>query len=192
MAVNLKKGGNISLSNQVVGLKKIRIGLGWDARTTNGFDFDLDASAFMLNENNKVFSDENFIFYGQTKSVCNSIEHMGDNRTGDADGDDEMIEIDLSLIPENIKKISICVTIHDFDLRKQNFGQVSNSYMRIVNIDNNIEIANFDLTEDYSTETGMIFGEIYKHNGEWKFKAIGQGYNGGLEALCNQYGVNVA
>ena len=192
MAVNLQKGGNISLTGQSSILKKISVGLGWDARSTEGVDFDLDASAFMLNENNKVSSDESFIFYGQIKSQCGWVEHMGDNKTGSGDGDDEVIEIDLTLVPENIKKISICVTIYDFESRKQNFGQVSNSYMRIVNMDSNTEIANFDLSEDYSTETGMIFGEIYRHNGEWKFKAIGQGYSGGLESLCNQYGVNVA
>lgn len=192
MAVSLKKGGNVSLSRESPSLKKIHIGLGWDARATDGADFDLDASAFLLGENQKVSSDDDFIFYNQRFSTCNSVEHLGDNKTGSGDGDDEVVTIDLEKVPSKVKRIAICVTIHDADERKQNFGQVSNAYMRVVNIDTDKEIAKFDLSEDYSTETAMIFGEIYKNNDEWKFKAIGQGYAGGLESLCGQYGVSVA
>ena len=192
MAVSLKKGGNVSLSRESPSLKKIHIGLGWDARATDGADFDLDASAFLLGENQKVSSDDDFIFYNQRFSTCSSVQHLGDNKTGSGDGDDEVITIDLGKVPSKVKKIAICVTIHDADERKQNFGQVSNAYMRVVNMDTDKEIAKFDLSEDYSTETGMIFGEIYKNNDEWKFKAIGQGYAGGLESLCGQYGVSVA
>lgn len=192
MAVSLKKGGNVSLSRESPSLKKIHIGLGWDARATHGADFDLDASAFLLGESQKVSSDDDFIFYNQRFSTCNSVEHLGDNKTGSGDGDDEVITIDLGKVPSKVKKIAICVTIHDADERKQNFGQVSNAYMRVVNMDTDKEIAKFDLSEDYSTETAMIFGEIYKNNDEWKFKAIGQGYAGGLESLCGQYGVSVA
>lgn len=191
MAISLKKGGNISLTQEAPALKKIHIGLGWDARSTNGNDFDLDASAFLLNENQKVGSDDDFIFYGQLKSICGSVEHLGDNITGSGDGDDEVVTIYLEKIPSKIQKISICVTIHDADNRKQNFGQVSNAYMRIANLETDREIAKFDLSEDYSTETAMIFGEIYRYNNEWKFKAVGQGYSGGLAELCNLYGVKV-
>lgn len=191
MAVSLKKGGNVSLTQEAPTLKKIHIGLGWDTRATDGTDFDLDASAFLLTENQKVAGDDDFIFYGQLKSKCASVEHLGDNKTGSGDGDDEVIVVDLEKIPSKLKKISICVTIHDADARKQNFGQVSNAYMRIVNMETDREIAKFDLSEDYSTETAMIFGDIYQHNNEWKFKAIGQGYSGGLGELCNLYGVKV-
>jgi tellurium resistance protein TerD len=191
MAISLKKGGNVSLTQEVPTLKKIHIGLGWDERSSDGIDFDLDASAFLLNENQKVAGDDDFIFYGQLKSKCGSVEHLGDNKTGSGDGDDEAVTIDLEKIPSGVKKISICVTIHDADIRKQNFGQVSNAYMRIVNMETDREIAKFDLSEDYSTETAMIFGEIYRHNNEWKFKAVGQGYSGGLGALCDLFGVKV-
>ena len=192
MAVSLQKGGNISLSKTAPELKNILIGLGWDARATDGDDFDLDASMFLLNDSGKVRGDTDFIFYNQLLSTCGSVEHTGDNRTGDGDGDDEQLKVYLQKVPTVINKLAITVTIHDAIARKQNFGQVSDAYVRIVNLDNDVEIARFDLTEDYSTETAMVFGEIYRHNGEWKFKAVGQGYNGGLEAMCNQYGVTVA
>ncbi len=192
MAVSLSKGGNVSLSKNAPSLKRILIGLGWEARVTTGSDYDLDASAFLLGENGKVRRDEDFIFYNQLSSQCGSVEHTGDNRTGAGDGDDEALKIDLEKVPESIKRIVICVTIDDAEARKQNFGQVSDAFMRIVNLDNDIEIARFDLSEDYSTETAMIFGEIYRHNGEWKFRAVGQGFAGGLEAMCNQFGVKVA
>lgn len=192
MAVSLSKGGNVSLSKTAPALKRILVGLGWEARVTTGADYDLDASAFLLGENGKVRRDEDFIFYNQLKSQCGSVEHTGDNRTGAGAGDDEALKIDLENVPEAIKRIVISVTIDDAEARKQNFGQVSDAFMRIVNLDNDIEIARFDLTEDYSTETAMIFGEIYRHNDEWKFKAVGQGFAGGLEAMCNQFGVTVA
>jgi len=191
MAVSLSKGGNVSLSKTDPGLKKILIGLGWEARSTDGEDFDLDASAFMLAENGKTRNDQDFIFYSQLISTCKSIEHTGDNRTGEGDGDDEAIIITLEKVPPAIKRIAITVTIHDFVARRQNFGQVSGAFMRIVNVETDIEIARFDLSEDYSTETAMIFGEIYRHNDEWKFKAVGQGFSGGLEAMCKQFGIVV-
>lgn len=192
MAVSLSKGGNVSLSKAAPSLKHILVGLGWESRVTTGAEYDLDASAFLLSENGKVRRDEDFIFYNQLVSTCGSVEHTGDNRTGAGDGDDEALKIDLEKVPESVKRIVVSVTINDAEARKQNFGQVSDAFMRIVNLDNDIEIARFDLTEDYSTETAMIFGEVYKHNGEWKFKAVGQGFTGGLEAMCNQFGVNVA
>lgn len=192
MAVSLSKGGNISLSKSVPSLKNILVGLGWETRMTTGADYDLDASAFLLNENGKVRQDADFIFYNQLNSLCGSVEHTGDNRTGDGDGDDEALKINLEKVPVYIKRIVLCVTIDDAVARNQNFGQVSEAFMRVVNLDDDVEIVRFDLSEDYSTETAMIFGEIYRHNDEWKFKAVGQGFAGGLEAMCNQFGVSVA
>lgn len=193
MAVSLKKGGNISLSKSTPSLKNILVGLGWEIRTTSGNDYDLDASAFLLTESGKVQKDTDFIFYNQLNSVCGSIEHTGDNRTGDSDDDDdEALKINLDKVPSVIKRIVLSVTIDEAESRKQSFGQISNAFMRVVNLDDNIEIVRFDLSEDYSTETSMIFGEIYRHNDEWKFKAVGQGFSGGLEAMCNQFGVNVS
>lgn len=192
MAVSLSKGGNISLSKSVPSLKNILVGLGWETRMTTGADYDLDASAFLLNENGKVRQDSDFIFYNQLNSLCGSVEHTGDNRTGDGDGDDEALKINLEKVPVYIKRIVLCVTIDDAVARNQNFGQVSEAFMRVVNLDDDVEIVRFDLSEDYSTETAMIFGEIYRHNDEWKFKAVGQGFAGGLEAMCNQFGVSVA
>jgi tellurium resistance protein TerD len=192
MAVSLAKGGNVSLTKSAPALNRILIGLGWDARSTDGGDFDLDASAFLLGESGKVKRDEDFIFYGQLASLCGSVEHTGDNRTGAGEGDDEALKVTLEKVPAAIRRIVITVTIHEAESRRQNFGQVSNAFMRIVNLDNDVEIVRFDLSEDYSTETAMIFGEVYRHNDEWKFKAVGQGYSGGLEALCRQFGVNVA
>ncbi|CAL8477994.1 MULTISPECIES: TerD family protein [Caballeronia] len=192
MAVSLSKGGNISLSKSAPSLSRILVGLGWQARVTDGDDYDLDASAFMVAESGKVRGDEDFIFYNQLSSRCGSVEHTGDNRTGAGAGDDEALQIDLTLVPNHVKRVVVCVTIDDAEARRQNFGQVSGAFMRIVNLDNDVEIARFDLSEDYSTETAMIFGEVYRHNDEWKFKAVGQGYAGGLEALCGQFGVQVA
>jgi tellurium resistance protein TerD len=187
----LAKGGNVSLSEVDSSLRRILVGLGWDTRSTDGEDFDLDASAFLLTKSGKVRGDADFIFYNQLISSCGSVEHTGDNRTGDGEGDDEAIKIDLGKVPTDIEKIAIVATIHESTARKQNFGQVSDAFIRIVNLDANEEIARFDLAEDYSTETAMIFGEIYKKGSEWKFKAVGQGYAGGLEALCRQFGVQV-
>ncbi|WP_448916714.1 TerD family protein [Haemophilus sputorum] len=191
MAISLTKGQNVSLSKTDPNLKNVLVGLGWDTRSTDGQDFDLDTSVFMATENGKVPSDRHFIFYNQLVSPCGGVEHTGDNLTGDGDGDDESVIVQLDKVESNIKSLFITVTIHDAEARRQNFGQVSNAFVRIVNNDTNEEIVRFDLSEDYSTETAMVFGEIYRHNGEWKFRAIGQGYTGGLYSLCQQYGVNV-
>lgn len=192
MAVSLSKGGNVSLSKNAPNLRRILVGLGWKARSTDGADFDLDASAFLLGQSGKVRSDNDFIFYNQLVSACGSVEHAGDNRTGAGDGDDETLKISLDKVPEYVKRVLVCVTIHDAVARKQNFGQVADAFMRIVNLDDDVEIARFDLSEDYSTETAMIFGEVYRYGEEWKFKAVGQGFAGGLDAMCAQFGVTVA
>lgn len=191
MAISLKKGGNISLSKEAPSMTKMLVGLGWAARATDGADFDLDASAFMLNSAGKVRSDADFIFYNQAKSAEGSVVYGGDNRTGDSEGDDETITIELNKVPADVDKIAICVTIHEADERRQNFGMVSNAYVRCVNEDSQSEVTRYDLSEDASTETAMIFGEVYRHNGEWKFKAIGQGFEGGLGPLARNFGVNV-
>ncbi|MEG2358999.1 TerD family protein [Acinetobacter sp.] len=191
MAISLNKGGNLSLSKTDPSLTQVLVGLGWDARATDGVDFDLDASAFLLGANEKVRGEHDFIFYNQTRSQDGSVEHTGDNRTGDGDGDDEAVTIDLGKVSPDVQKIAITVTIHDADSRGQNFGQVQNAFIRVVNNQSQVEIVRFDLNEDYSTETAMIFGELYRHNGEWKFRAVGQGYNGGLRAMCQQYGINI-
>ena len=191
MGISLSKGGNVSLSKTDPSLKNVLVGLGLDARPTAGADFDLDASAFMVKEDGKVRSDSDFIFYNQTKSTCGSVEHTGDNRTGAGDGDDEAVVVLLDKVPADVQRVVFCVTIHDADMRKQNFGQVNHAYVRVVNKDSNNEVARYDLSEDASVETAMIFGEIYRHSGEWKFKAVGQGYAGGLAALARQYGINI-
>jgi tellurium resistance protein TerD len=192
MGVSLTKGANISLSDQVPGLKTVHVGLGWDARQTAGEDFDLDACCFMLTANGKVRSDADFIFYNQLKSTCGSVEHTGDNLTGEGEGDDEVLIVKLDKVPEQIVKLVFTVTIHDHESRRQNFGMVSSAYIRIVNNDNNEEIARFDLSEDASTNTAMIFGEIYRYNDKWKFRAVGQGFNHGLEQVVVSYGVAVS
>jgi tellurium resistance protein TerD len=191
MALSLQKGGNLSLSKTDPSLTKILVGLGWDERTTDGSSFDLDASAFLLTANNKVRNDSDFIFYNQLKSPDGSVEHTGDNRTGQGEGDDESVKVDLSKVPAEITKIAFTVTIHDAEARRQNFGQVSNAFIRIVNDLTGTEIVRYDLAEDYSTETAMVFGELYRHNNEWKFRAVGQGYSGGLKAMCDQFGINI-
>jgi len=190
MAISLQKGGNVNLSKEAPNLRKIIIGLGWDPRSTDGATFDLDGSAFLLKSDGKVRGDSDFIFYNNLKSTDGSIVHTGDNQTGEGDGDDERIEIDLSRVPADIDRISITVTIHDADARRQNFGMVSKAYIRCLNAEGEREIARYDLSEDSSTETAMIFGEIYRYSGEWKFKAIGQGFNGGLGPLARSFGVN--
>ena len=190
MAVSLVKGGNVSLTKEAPSMNVALVGLGWDARVTDGQAFDLDASVFLVGENGKVLSDSHFVFYNNTTSPDGAVQHQGDNRTGEGDGDDEQVKIDLTKVAADVKKLVFAVTIHEADSRKQNFGMVSNSFMRVVNNDNGSEIARFDLSEDASTETAMIFGELYRHGAEWKFKAVGSGYNGGLKALCNQYGID--
>ncbi|WP_394168066.1 TerD family protein [Photobacterium piscicola] len=191
MAVSLVKGGNVSLTKEAPSMKVAMAGLGWDARATDGADFDLDCSVFMLGENGKVLSDENFIFFNNKTSPCASVTHQGDNRSGAGDGDDEQVMVSFDKVPSAVVKMIFAVTIHEAEARKQNFGQVSNAYMRIVNNDNQQEIARFDLSEDASVETAMVFGELYRHNAEWKFKAVGQGFAGGLSALALEYGVNI-
>lgn len=191
MAISLQKGGNVSLSKASPNLRKVLIGLGWDARSTSGDDFDLDASVFMVGSNGKVRSDADFIFYNQLCSTCGSVEHTGDNRTGAGDGDDESIKVVLAQVPSEIERLVVAVTIHDADARRQNFGMVRGAYIRLVNIEDDTEIVRFDLTEDASVETAMIFGEVYRHNGEWKFRAVGQGYSGGLRALAVAHGISV-
>lgn len=192
MAISLSKGGNLSLTKTDPNLVRILIGLGWDERATDGVSFDLDASAFLLGASGKVRGDHDFIFYNQLRSIDGAIEHTGDNRSGEGDGDDESLLVDLSKVSPEIEKIAITVTIHDAQVRGQNFGQIANAFIRVVNQDNDIEIVRFDLAEDYSTETAMVFGELYRHSGEWKFRAVGQGYSGGLAAMCQQYGITVA
>ena len=192
MGLSLSKGGNISLSKEGGSrLNKITVGLGWDERATDGTEFDLDAVAFALGANGKVRSDADFIFYNQLSGANGAIEHGGDNLTGDGDGDDETVAIQLKDLPEDIQKIAICVTIHDAQARRQNFGMVANAFVRVVDDNNGRELARYDLSEDMSTETAMIFAEVYRHNNEWKFKAVGQGFAGGLAPLARHYGVNV-
>jgi len=191
MSVSLSKGGNVSLSKEEPNLSRILIGLGWDTRTTDGTDFDLDASAFLLAAGDKVRGDSDFIFYNNLRSSDGSVEHTGDNRTGEGDGDDESLKVELGKVPADVGKVAIAVTIHDGEARRQSFGMVTNAFIRVVNDVTGREIARYDLTEDASTETAMIFGEVYRHNGEWKFRAVGQGYKGGLGPLARNYGVNI-
>lgn len=191
MAVSLSKGGNVNLSKEAPGLNKIQIGLGWDARVTDGAAFDLDASCFLVKADGKVRGDADFCFYNNMNVADGAVVHTGDNQTGDAEGDDESIKVELSKVPAEIDKVVFSVTIHDAGSRNQNFGQVAKAYIRIVNEQNGGEIARFDLSEDASIETAMIFGEIYRHGTDWKFKAVGQGFAGGLGALASSFGVNV-
>ena len=193
MAINLQKGQKVDLTKGNPSLTKIMVGLGWDVnRYDGGADFDLDASAFLLGANGKVISDSDFVFYGNLKHNSGSVEHMGDNLTGEGEGDDEQIVVDLSKVPANVEKIAFTVTMYEAEQRRQNFGQVSNSYIRILDETTNQEIIHYDLGEDFSIETAVVVGELYRHNGEWKFNAIGSGFQGGLAALCRNYGVNVA
>jgi tellurium resistance protein TerD len=191
MAISLQKGGNVNLSKEAPGMKKMQVGLGWNVRATDGDAFDLDGSGFLLSASGKVRSDADFIFYNQAKSVDGSVQHSGDNRTGAGDGDDESIVVELDKVPADVDKIAVCVTIHDGEAKRQNFGMISGAYIRCVDAGTNTEVARFDLSEDYSVETAMIFGEIYRNNGEWTFKAIGQGFKGGLAPLAKNFGVNV-
>lgn len=189
MSISLSKGGNVSLSKEVPGIESIFVGLGWDIRATDGADFDLDASCFLLNPEGTVPNDKDFIFYNNRKSPCGAVEHKGDNLTGAGEGDDEVITVELTRLPSEIQKLVFAVTIYQAETRKQNFGMVSGAFIRVVDRKNNQEIARFDLSEDASANTAMIFGEVYRHNEEWKFKAIGQGFDGGLDPLARNYGV---
>jgi tellurium resistance protein TerD len=191
MALSLQKGGNLSLDKVAPGLVEVLVGLGWDPRATDGQEFDLDASAFMLGANGKVRAESDFIFYNQKESLCKSVIHTGDNRTGLGDGDDESLIVNLPKVPADVEKIVFTVTIHDADARRQNFGQVGGAFIRIVNQQGGAELVRFDLAEDAATETAMVFAELYRNNGEWKFRAVGQGYAGGLKAMCAQYGLNL-
>jgi tellurium resistance protein TerD len=191
MAISLQKGGNVNLSKEAPGLSKMTIGLGWDVRATDGAAFDLDGVVFMLNQAGKVRSDSDFIFYNNLKSSDGSVTHSGDNRTGAGEGDDETVTVELSRIPAEIDKIVLAVTIHDAESRRQNFGMVGKAFIRCVNANGNAEIARYDLSEDGSTESAMIFGEVYRNGADWKFRAIGQGFQGGLAPLAKNYGVAV-
>ncbi|MFN4249535.1 TerD family protein [Deinococcus sp. LM3] len=191
MAVSLSKGGNVSLSKEAPGLTAITIGLGWDPRATDGQAFDLDGTVFLLNASGKVRSDSDFIFYNNKTSSDGSVTHAGDNTTGQGDGDDETVEVNLAGVPADVDKIAVCVTIHEAETRGQNFGQVSKAYIRIMNKAGGAEIARYDLSEDASTDTAMIFGEVYRNGADWKFRAVGQGYAGGLAPLARNFGVNV-
>ena len=192
MAITLSKGQKVSLTKGNPGLKNIVVGLGWDTnKYDGGFDFDLDSAAFLLGENDKVNSDSDFIFYNNLKHSSGAVQHLGDNLTGEGDGDDEQVKLDLSLVPQNVNKIAFTVTIHEAQERRQNFGQVNNSYVRVLNADTNQELLKYELGEDFSIETAVVVCEIYRHNGEWKFNALGSGFEGGLEALCKNFGVNV-
>jgi tellurium resistance protein TerD len=192
MSINLSKGQKINLSKEEPGLRRVIVGLGWDTnKYSGGDDFDLDASAFMIGDNGKVNNDLDFIFYNNLEHSSGSVIHTGDNRTGEGDGDDEEIIIDFSKIPTSIAKIGITVTIHDAIQRSQNFGQVSNAYVRIVNEESGREILRYDLTEEFSIETALIFCELYKYQGEWRFSAVGSGFQGGLASLCKNYGLDV-
>ncbi len=191
MAISLSKGGNVSLSKEAPGLRRILVGLGWDARATDGKPFDLDASAFLLGEGDRVRSDADFIFYNLVVGAGGAVRHQGDNLTGAGEGDDEQIEVSLASLPADVQKIAVAVTIHEAETRVQNFGMVSNAFIRVVNADDGQEIARYDLSEEASTETAMIFGEIYRHGQEFKFRAVGQGFAGGLEPLARNYGVGI-
>lgn len=191
MPVSLSKGGNVSLTKLAPTLARVTIGLGWDARTTTGTDFDLDASALVCRADGKVVSDQHFVFYNQTATPDGTVRHSGDIRDGAAAGDDESIEVDLDTLAADVDKIVVAVTIHEGESRGQSFGQVRNAYVRVVNRDNGEELARYDLSEDASLETAMLFGEVYRNGGEWKFRAVGQGYASGLVGIVTDHGVNL-
>jgi tellurium resistance protein TerD len=191
MSVTLTKGGNVSLTKQAPGLTNVTVGLGWDLRTTTGADFDLDASALMIGSNGTVLSDAHFIFFNNLKSPDGSVEHTGDNLTGEGEGDDEQIKVNLAAVPPECEKIVFPVSIYEAEARQQSFGQIRNAFIRVVNQADDNELARYDLSEDASTETAMNFGELYRHNGEWKFRAVGQGYASGLGGIASDFGVKV-
>lgn len=191
MPVSLSKGGNISLTKAAPQLTAVAVGLGWDLRTTTGSDFDLDASAIGLGSDRKAPSQDLFVFFNNLRSADGSIEHLGDNRTGEGAGDDEVIKVDLAAVPPAVETIAFAVAIYDADARGQSFGQVINAYIRVVDQSNNTELARYDLSEDASTETAMVFGELYRNGAEWKFRAVGQGYASGLAGIARDFGLNV-
>ncbi|MCW2915551.1 MAG: stress protein [Actinomycetia bacterium] len=191
MGVSLAKGGNVSLTKAAPNLTAVLVGLGWDVRATTGADFDLDASALLLNGQGKVLSDQHFVFFNNLLSPDGSVEHTGDNLTGEGEGDDEAVKVNLTKVPVECERIVFPVSIYDADNRGQAFGQVRNAFIRIVNQADNAELARYDLSEDASTETAMVFGELYRYQGEWKFRAVGQGYASGLAGIAMDFGVNV-
>ncbi len=191
MTVSLTKGGNVSLTKEAPGMTAVLVGLGWDARTTTGTDFDLDASAIMVKADGKVMSDGHFVFFNNKTSPDGSVEHTGDNLTGEGEGDDESIKVNLANVPAEVDKVVFPVSIYEAEQRSQSFGQVRNAFIRIVNQSGNAEIARYDLTEDASTETAMVFGELYRNGAEWKFRAVGQGYASGLSGIARDFGVNI-
>jgi tellurium resistance protein TerD len=191
MGVSLSKGGNVSLTKEAPGLASVLVGLGWDVRTTTGADFDLDASALMVDANAKILGDTYFVFFNNLNSPDGSVQHMGDNLTGEGEGDDEVIKVHLDQVPATVDKIVVAVSIYDAETRGQSFGQVRNAYIRIVNEADGSEIARYDLSEDASNETAMVFGEVYRNSAEWKFRAVGQGYSSGLSGIARDFGVNV-
>jgi tellurium resistance protein TerD len=191
VGVSLSKGGNVSLTKEAPNLTAVLVGLGWDARTTTGVDFDLDASALMTGPDGKVVSDRHFVFFNNLTSPDGSVEHTGDNLTGEGEGDDEQIKVNLSGVPAEVAKIVFPVSIYDAENRQQSFGQVRNAFIRVINQADSRELARYDLTEDASTETAMVFGELYRNGAEWKFRAVGQGYASGLRGIAQDFGVNV-
>ena len=191
MGVSLSKGGNVSLTKQAPGLTAVTVGLGWDVRSTTGTDFDLDASAIMTNASGKVLSDAHFVFFNNLTSPDGAVEHTGDNLTGEGEGDDEQIEVDLARIPAEVDRIVFPVSIYQAAERGQSFGQVRNAFIRVVDQAGGAELTRYDLSEDASTETAMVFGELYRHGADWKFRAVGQGYASGLRGIATDYGVNV-
>lgn len=191
MGVSLTKGGNVSLTKQAPGLNTVSVGLGWDLRTTTGADFDLDASALVLDASGKIITDRHFVFFNNLRTPDGSVVHSGDNTTGAGEGDDERLEVDFGAMPDAAERVAFAVSIYDADARGQSFGQVRNAYIRVLNRADGTEMARYDLTEDASMETAMVFGELYRHNDEWKFRAVGQGYAAGLVGIAQDFGVNV-
>ncbi|MCS0638260.1 TerD family protein [Streptomyces sp. LP05-1] len=191
MGVSLSKGGNVSLTKAAPNLTAVTVGLGWDVRTTTGTDFDLDASALLTNAEGKVATDGNFVFFNNLKSPDGSVEHTGDNLTGEGEGDDEQVKVNLAAVPADVEKIVFPVSIYEAESRQQSFGQVRNAFIRVVDQADGNELARYDLSEDASTETAMVFGELYRNGAEWKFRAIGQGYASGLRGIAQDFGVNV-
>ena len=191
MSVSLTKGGNVSLTKEAPGLTNVVVGLGWDVRTTTGTDFDLDASAIVVGADGRVLSDKHFVFFNNLTTPDGTVEHTGDNLTGEGEGDDEIIKVNLAAMSPDVERVVFPVSIYDADARRQSFGQVANAYIRVVDANTNVEIARYDLSEDASTETAMLFGELYRYGAEWKFRAIGQGYSSGLRGIALDFGVNV-
>ncbi|MFI6516430.1 TerD family protein [Spirillospora sp. NPDC050679] len=191
MGVSLSKGGNVSLTKQSPGLTAVSVGLGWDLRTTTGTDFDLDASALVLDASGKIITDQHFVFFNNLRTPDGGVEHTGDNKTGAGEGDDEVINVNFGALPDTAERVAFAVSVYDADSRGQNFGQVRNAYIRVVNQGDRAEMARYDLSEDASTETAMVFGELYRNGAEWKFRAVGQGYASGLAGIAMDFGVNL-